>query len=78
MKLFRMTGDGSLFCADCLPADGQPTAVELDPALFPGTRERLCCSGCGAGAGSARGGAMVDALPGDGAPRIDGTEPDGP
>lgn len=46
--LFKQPGDGAILCGDCLPENDRLFAVELDPALFPDTYERLYCACCGA------------------------------
>ncbi|MGC2857616.1 hypothetical protein ACM64Y_19250 [Novispirillum sp. DQ9] len=46
--LFKQPGDGAILCEDCLTDHDRLFAVELDPALFPETYERLHCACCGA------------------------------
>ncbi|MFA7429477.1 MAG: hypothetical protein WCZ23_04920 [Rhodospirillaceae bacterium] len=46
--LYKKPGDGAVVCGDCLSENDHLFVVELDPALFPDTYERLRCSSCGA------------------------------
>lgn len=49
MILFRRPETGVIVCIGCLTERDRVLATELDPALFPGTYERLTCTECGAG-----------------------------
>ncbi len=45
--LYKKPGDGAVICGDCLSENDHLFVVELDPALFPDTYERLRCACCG-------------------------------
>jgi hypothetical protein len=64
MKLYRLPGDGVIFCESCLPRSMMLIAAELQPRFFPGTYHLLSCAICDTSVQGAAKAAAVAALPG--------------